>query len=54
MPGVCHHVQLLLIEVGSQDIFAQVGLKTIILPMSTSGVARVIGVSHHTLQIFSK
>jgi hypothetical protein len=45
MTGMYHHTQLLLVEVGSHELFAQVGLELILL-ISASQVARIIVVSH--------
>jgi hypothetical protein len=45
MTGVHHHTQRL-VEVGSHKLFACAGLELVILPISTSQVGRITGVSH--------
>jgi hypothetical protein len=49
MTGACHHTQFLLVEMGSWELFAQIGLKNINpLNISICHIARITGLSYHT------
>jgi hypothetical protein len=49
MTGTQHHTQLFSLEMGSHKLFCPGWLRTMILPISTSQVARIIVVSHQSL-----
>jgi hypothetical protein len=49
--GSYHCAQLLLVEIGYCKLFAWAGPWLVMLPISTSQVTRVTGMSHHTQSV---
>jgi hypothetical protein len=46
MTGACHHAQLFSIEMRSYELFLRGWLRTLILPVLASHVARMTGMYH--------